>query len=80
MPRVFAAKKPGEIAQEAKDIAAYLVTRNPKDGAAIAADAAKQQAGGLLFSNLNCVACHILPERKDPSPKAWTWAGCRWHM
>ncbi|HWE03485.1 MAG TPA: c-type cytochrome [Tepidisphaeraceae bacterium] len=64
MPRLFIAKNPGEIAQEAKDIAAYLVTRKTKEPAPLAADAAKTNSGGLLFTNLNCVACHVSPERK----------------
>ncbi|HET6246245.1 MAG TPA: hypothetical protein VFE47_00970 [Tepidisphaeraceae bacterium] len=63
MPKLFAAKE--GAAPEARDIAAYLATLGKAAGDAKAADPAKASAGGLIFANLNCVACHISPVRKD---------------
>ncbi len=59
MPRLFASTD--AIAPEARDIAAYLATLgSPKN----APESGKAEAGGQLFANLNCVACHISPERQ----------------
>jgi mono/diheme cytochrome c family protein len=61
MPRLFAGDDK-TVAAEARDIAAYLATLGPADAGA-APDAKNVEAGGRLFAHLNCVACHISPER-----------------
>lgn len=59
MPKVFAAK-PGEVAQEAADLAAYFATLGTPSEKPI--DAALAPAGGALFANLGCIACHSKPD------------------
>ena len=59
MPKVFAAK-PGEVAQEAADLAAYFATLGARDDKPI--DEALAPEGGALFANLGCIACHSKPD------------------
>src|SRR5688572_30438677 len=65
MPRIFHAAE-GNVAAEAKDIAAYLATvgkaEHPKDEEP-AAEAV--EAGGRMFAHLRCIACHTLPDHAD---------------
>ena len=59
MPRLFAGS--GEqVDQRAADIAAYLVSLGQPNDAKPAEDLAP--AGGALFANLGCIACHTPPE------------------
>jgi mono/diheme cytochrome c family protein len=70
MPRVFmpagAGKDPKAIDPRAVDVATYLASLSAKGQAHSAAvpqaagDAAR--AGGVLYTHLNCVACHTLPD------------------
>jgi mono/diheme cytochrome c family protein len=66
MPRLFRAAE-GDVAAEAKDIAAYLVTlgkaEGPKDEEP--AEAEIVEAGGRLFAHLRCIGCHTLPDHAD---------------
>jgi len=64
MPRVFAIQ-PGEIAQEAADLAAYFALVNPMPEAK-PIDQALIPEGGALFANLGCIACHSKPDSEDP--------------
>jgi cytochrome c1 len=59
MPRVFPGPA-GKIDQRAADIAAYLIALGQRNDAKPAEDQAP--AGGALFANLGCVACHTAPE------------------
>ncbi|MDB5291842.1 MAG: Cytochrome c class [Phycisphaerales bacterium] len=61
MPRLFGGDDKA-IAAEARDVAAYLAALGAADAGA-APDAKNVEAGGRLFAHLNCVACHISPER-----------------
>ena len=59
MPRLFHSSR-GDSGAE--DIAAYLVTLGKPAPAVTTGDA---KAGGRLFANLDCIACHTLPDEKD---------------
>jgi mono/diheme cytochrome c family protein len=60
MPRIFAGDA-GQIDQRAADIAAFFVsTSPPKEGKPV--DASLTDAGGALFANLACIACHTKPD------------------
>lgn len=59
MPRVFPGE-PGEVDHRAADLAAFLVSTGTRDDSPIAEDAAP--AGGALFANLGCIACHTTPD------------------
>ncbi len=61
MPRVFTGP-PGKIDQRAADIAAYLATLGQPNDPKPAEDQAP--AGGALFANLGCIACHTTPEHQ----------------
>lgn len=72
MPRIFhdGADAAG-IDPRARDVATYLATLGAAAPVEKAPDASKAEAGGRVFTNLNCVACHISPERTgDPQPGA----------
>lgn len=63
MPRL-----PGITPQDATDMAAYVLSLVPAvPGPAPTPDPAKIKAGGHLFVEMRCIACHTLPER-DPAP------------
>jgi mono/diheme cytochrome c family protein len=72
MPRVFRPSGDANaIDPRARDVASYLATLGSRTPAEQALDIAKVEAGGRIFTNLNCVACHISPERSgDPAPGA----------
>ncbi len=59
MPRVFSAPE-GTIAQEAADLAAFLLSSGTRNDQAPSDDLAP--AGGALFANLGCIACHTPPD------------------
>lgn len=59
MPKVFASK-PGEVAQEAADLAAYFATLGKRDDKPV--DEALAPEGGAIFANLGCIACHSKPD------------------
>jgi len=67
MPRVFATH-PGEIVQEAADLAAYFAAANPMPEAK-PIDETFIPEGGALFANLGCIACHSKPGIEEPDPK-----------
>jgi mono/diheme cytochrome c family protein len=52
-------------AQDAADLAAYLLPSRNVEAAPVAREVAA--AGGVLFAEMRCVGCHTLPE-KDPAP------------
>jgi len=60
MPRLFTRNAEGKIDQRAADIAAYLVSLGQRNDAKPSDDLAP--AGGALFANLGCIACHTTPE------------------
>jgi mono/diheme cytochrome c family protein len=69
MPRVFRTEGAGKddkvIDPRAADVAAYLASLGGKAGQAGApADGTAEsvRAGGVLFTHLNCVACHLAPD------------------
>ena len=69
MPRVFhGAGDANAIDPRANDVAAYLATLGTAAPSGQASDASKVEAGGRTFTNLNCVACHISPERTVELP------------
>lgn len=79
MPRVFhdaAGKAEADaIDPRAADVAAYLATLGKAGDAADATeaaepDAAKAEAGGKLYVNLNCTACHTAPDYAAPPEAA----------
>lgn len=59
MPKIFASK-PGAVAQEAADLAAYFATLGAKKDAPV--DEALAPEGGALFANLGCIGCHSTPD------------------
>jgi cytochrome c1 len=59
MPRMFKSAN-GGVSQEAADLAAFLASTAPKADAA--PDAELAPAGGALFANLGCIACHTTPD------------------
>lgn len=59
MPRIFPGEE-GTVDQRAADLAAYLISLGQRNDAAPAEDQAL--AGGALFANLGCIACHTTPE------------------
>jgi cytochrome c551/c552 len=64
MPKVFASP-PGEVAQSAADLAAYLIALGkPAEGKPV--DDSLVAEGGALFANLGCVACHSKPDAEGP--------------
>jgi len=69
MPRVFTSSAPGKIDQRAIDVAAYLSTLNSPASASLVPDPSRVKEGGRIFANLDCIACHISPERSKPSDK-----------
>jgi mono/diheme cytochrome c family protein len=70
MPQVFtsqgAGKNPKGIDPRSVDVATYLASLSAKGQAdpAVAPQAGGDavRAGGVLFTHLNCVACHMLPD------------------
>jgi mono/diheme cytochrome c family protein len=64
MPRLLETND--AVAPGARDIAAYLFSLRTPDPL-YAPEKGSAEAGGQLFVNLNCVACHISPERKGES-------------
>lgn len=62
MPRLFAKPNGTDVSTQAKDIAAYVSTLGAAPADVTITDA-KRAAGGRLFADLNCIACHISPER-----------------
>ncbi len=66
MPRLFATH-PGEIAQEAADLAAYFASANPMPESK-PIDEALIPEGGALFANLGCIACHSKPGIEEADP------------
>lgn len=59
MPKVFASK-PGEVAQEAADLAAYFAALGARNDKPV--DEALAVEGGALFANLGCITCHSKPD------------------
>jgi mono/diheme cytochrome c family protein len=75
MPRLFHGNDdPKQLDPRARDIAAYLTTlttANAPEPAQLASNADILETGGRTFANLNCVACHMSPERTQPgTPQA----------
>jgi mono/diheme cytochrome c family protein len=60
MPRVFSEDDPEKVDQRAADLATYFASLGKRDDTAPSADDAP--AGGTLFANLGCVACHTTPD------------------
>jgi mono/diheme cytochrome c family protein len=80
MPKLFAGEA-GKIDQRAGDLAAYFVstTPAPEDKPV---DESASDAGGALFANLGCIACHTKPgadgkDEHDRVPLAHIKA--KWH-
>lgn len=59
MPKIFAGEA-GKIDQRAADIAALLVSTGAPEDKPV--DASLADAGGALFANLGCIACHTKPD------------------
>lgn len=59
MPKVFAGE-PGKIDQRAADLAAYFISTGTAEDKPV--DASLADAGGALFANLGCIACHTKPD------------------
>ena len=69
MPKLFSSSDPAAPASQANDIAAYLATLGKPDASAPPPTDADKESGGRLFANLNCVACHVSPERNDATAR-----------
>lgn len=65
MPRIFPPAADGGPDPRARDLAAFLVSQG-KPAAAPPASDEDATAGGALFANLGCVACHSVPTSQDP--------------
>ncbi|HEX4793685.1 MAG TPA: cytochrome c [Humisphaera sp.] len=72
MPRVFRGTGDANaIDPRAADVAAYLATLGTNSDTAKDSSPEMIEAGGRTFTNLNCVACHISPDRTgDQQPGA----------
>ena len=63
MPRLFHGAHEHGIDQRAADLAAFLASMGPQiTEDATKPDPAKIATGGRLFSQLDCIACHTLPD------------------
>jgi mono/diheme cytochrome c family protein len=60
MPKLFSGP---DAAQKAADLAAMLTQGATPDGGKL--EAAQVAAGGALFANLGCIACHAQPDQVD---------------
>ena len=63
MPRLIASS---QTDPRAADVAAYLATVGKPWPTATSGNA---QIGGRLFANLDCIACHTLPDEKDDAAR-----------
>jgi mono/diheme cytochrome c family protein len=68
MPRLFATKRGEVLAQEAADLAAYFAAASAMPEAK-PIDEALVPAGGALFANLGCIACHPTPNADGPDER-----------
>ncbi|HEX5244736.1 MAG TPA: hypothetical protein VFW23_15845 [Tepidisphaeraceae bacterium] len=69
MPRLFISGMPGKIDQRAIDAAAYLSTLSSPVPSGLIPEPSRAKEGGRIFANLDCIACHISPDRAKPADK-----------